>query len=285
MKMGPLKRLLRRGYFACLGDKSLDFPGFALNVNYGDAGGRSYSNRGSYEEAQSSAYREIACLLQPDLVVDVGANYGFSSLVFQRNFPDAKLILVEPSPYLENYIRGNMEKNGVTNYVLVRAVCGSRSSGHTSFALNPSSSQDNRVRGPGEWKTIDVPSISLTDLISSEPQSRSVFIKIDTQGFEPQVFEGAWGFMERSRQWLIKTEFAPAWLRAQGNDPQELLDLLVSKFRVAEAPARTRFKRDKLSELLSQPLQPEEIPAFVAHTESLNRSGAGWVDLYVAPRQ
>jgi hypothetical protein len=53
--MRPLKRLLRKCYSACLGDKSLEFPGFALNVNYGDAGGRSYRKHTSRDNVLLSA--------------------------------------------------------------------------------------------------------------------------------------------------------------------------------------------------------------------------------------
>ncbi len=48
VKMSPLKRLHRKCYSARLGDKSLELPEFALHVDYGDAGVRSYSKCSSY---------------------------------------------------------------------------------------------------------------------------------------------------------------------------------------------------------------------------------------------
>lgn len=265
-------------------DRTLSFENFQLTVNYRDGGGRLYNSRASYEEVNNCFYQHVATLLNPDLVVDIGANYGFTGLIFHDNFPKAKLILVEPSPYLEKYIVRNMEDNKVKNYRIVKAVCNSCRENSTSFSLNPSSSQDNRVQGKDKWSSLKVPSVTLTSLIAEELSNKSVFIKIDTQGFETQVFEGGFEFLERSSQWLIKTEFAPDWLLSQGNSPSDFLSTLVRKFLVVEAPARTTYFRAHLCQLFTQPLQLTDVENFIEYVKSLNRHKLGWVDLYIAPK-
>jgi FkbM family methyltransferase len=265
-------------------DKTLDFKKFKFTVNYKDVGGRQYSGRSSYEELENSLYKYIADTLQPDLVIDVGANYGFTSLVFRQNFPGAKLILIEPSPKLHKYILMNLNQNGVDNYKVIKAVCGSQQSDSINFSLNPVSSQDNRVNGQSGWKNLELPSTTIADIIRTEGITKSTFIKIDTQGFESQVFDGAFDFLESSNQWFIKTEFAPYWLLSQGSQPRELLAKLVDKFLVVEAPARTRFCRDQPHKIFSEPIQAGEIEKFIRYVESLDRSQLGWVDLYVAPK-
>lgn len=279
-----LKACFRKFLNLFYGDKTLDFKKFNFTVNYKDSGGRQYNSRSSYEEVQNSLYRYIADTLNPDLLIDVGANYGFTSLVFRQSFPNAKLILVEPSPVLYQYIHLNLDRNDIKNYEIIKAICGSQKSGTTTFSLNPVSSQDNRVNGQRGWKRLEVPSITLTDIIKEQKNAKSVFIKIDTQGFETQVFEGAFEFLDNSSRWLIKTEFAPHWLTSQGNNPYDLLGKLVDKFLVAEAPARTRFCRDQLHQIFSEPLQFSEIEGFIQYAESLNKCQLGWVDLYVAPK-
>src|SRR2546430_5618340 len=117
----------------------------SLHVNSMDAGGTQYDSKSSYEECASPLYAEIAKWLEPQLVIDIGANYGFTALVFAKRFPQAQLVLVEPSPLLEEYIRTNLSQNGVLNYELIMAACGKGNSGSISFALNPHGSQDNRV--------------------------------------------------------------------------------------------------------------------------------------------
>lgn len=265
-------------------NRTLDFGKFKLTINYKDAGGRQYDSRSSYEELENVIYDYIANTLKPNLVIDVGANYGFTSLVFRQKFLNAKLVLIEPSPVLHEYIYINLSYNGVKNYKLIKALCGSHTSDAALFSLNPVSSQDNRVYGKQGWKKLEVPSITLTDIIRAEKFTESIFIKIDTQGFESQVFEGAFEFLESHSQWLIKTEFAPHWLISQGNNPHDFLKKLVNKFLVVEAPARTRFSRDRLDQIFLEPLQFEEIEGFIKYVESLNKHKLGWVDLYIAPR-
>lgn len=275
--IGKLKRIIYK-------NKVLDFNKFKLTVNYRDSGGRQYESRNSYEEKENLIYDYIANTLKPDLVIDVGANYGFTSLVFRQKFLNAKLVLIEPSPYLHEYLNLNFKDNNVKNYELIKAFCGSKKSDAASFSLNPVSSQDNRVHGQQGWKQIKVPSTTLTDIIRAKYTSQSIFIKIDTQGYETQVFEGAFDFLENHHQWMIKTEFAPHWLISQGNNPHDLLKNLIDRFLVVEAPARIRFFRDRLDQIFLEPLQLEEIGGFIEYVTSLNKDRLGWVDLFVAPK-
>ena len=265
-------------------NKSLDFGQFILTVSSKDPGGQQYANRDSYEEIESQFYDYLIKEIKPDLVVDVGANYGFTGCIFKSKIQQAKLILIEPSPQLVKYIRINLSRLGIGNYQIIQAICGSSNEVSTSFSINPISSQDNRVYGKKGWKKLQVSSITLTEVLSSEENINSIFIKIDTQGFETQVFKGGENFLTSHDNWFIKTEFAPNWLKSQGNDPKLLLEYLIENFIVVEAPLRTRFARDHLYELFMKPLQSEDIENFVNHVESLNKDRLGWVDLYVAPK-
>jgi FkbM family methyltransferase len=262
----------------------LDIAGIQLLVNGNDAGGRQYESRPSFETVADPLYERIARVLQPRLVVDIGANYGFTAIVFGRRFPAARLVLVEPALDLHPYIRTNLANNGVKHYELLGAICSNSDSASAPFALNPRSSQDNRVRGEDGWTTVATPSVTLSMLLAEPFGDGNVFIKIDTQGFETQVFDGGFLFLERNQNWLIKTEFAPYWLRSQGNDPVEFLRALTKKFTVVEAPARAQYIGDELEQLLSRPLQPTDAEPFTRHIQSLNQDGLGWCDLLAAPR-
>ncbi len=264
-------------------DETLDIVDLRLTIDPEDVGGRAYRNRPAVEERNSLLYPAIASHLRPSLIVDIGANYGFTALVLARWFPSARLLLVEPDPKLQPYLRRNLSQNRVRNYELHQALCGDRSELSASFGINPRSSQDNRVRGLEGWSTVTVRSTTLSDLLAQHGEAETL-IKIDTQGAETQVFRGAESYLLGSDRWLIKSEFAPDWLQSQGNSPVELLDELVARYSVIEAPARARFGRTDLQSLFAQPLRPAEVQAFVQHVQSLDRQGRGWVDLLVAPR-
>jgi FkbM family methyltransferase len=265
-------------------DRLLKIHDICLLVNSSDIGGTQYDSKSSYEEHTSPLYADISQWLDPQLVIDIGANYGFTASLFGKRFPKAHIVLVEPSPQLHDYIRKNLASNGITNCELVEAACGDSVGGSISFALNPCSSQDNRVKGEAGWKTTEVPVTTLSQIANERYVKGGVFIKIDTQGYEKSVFSGGLDFLETHSPWLIKTEFAPFWLRSQGTDPKELLYFLVDRFAVAEAPLRFRRNVDTLSNIFRFCIEKESVESFIEHTVLLNHDNLGWCDLLVCPK-
>lgn len=264
---------------------NLSIHGISLLVDGSDPGGLQYDARPSFEMAVDYLYDQIAECLDPSLVVDIGANYGFTANVFAKCFPKAQLVLVEPSPRLQPYIHTNLKKNGVERYNLIGAICSDVASSAVEFALNPLSSQDNRVRGENEsWTKVEVPAVTISNILQERCDGGNVFIKIDTQGFETQVFRGGMDYLCQHKNWMITTEFAPYWLKSQGNSPEGLLEFLVTNFIVVEQPLRTRFRGDVLGRLFGDPLVKEDVAAFTRHITSLNKRDFGWCDLLVIPR-
>lgn len=279
-----VKRLLKTVLWMYYGEKTIKVKDLSLTVDFSDVGGRAYGSRSSHEEYVSPIYDEIASYLSPELVIDVGANYGFTGLIFAKRFPNAKIVLVEASPHLCTFIERNFEANKIENCKIVQARCGKSDDTTGQFSLNPSNSLDNRVIGSDGWKSIQVPMKSLGRIIDDTYTSGNIFIKIDTQGFEERVFSGAEAFLSTHNNWLIKTEFAPYWLKSQETDPLEFLRLLITNFTVIEAPARSRFKRDNLSKLFSEPLTINESEEFLSYVISLDGDGFGWCDLLIQPK-
>ncbi len=266
------------------GDKTIAIKDIKLTVDYSERGGRRYKARSSHEEYVSPIYLEIASALDPKLIVDVGANYGFTGLIFAKKFPDAHLVLVEPSPKLCHYIEMNMRANRVKSYTLIPSICGASDDLETSFSLNPASSQDNRVIGKKGWPSIPVTTRSLGGILEQHYKSGNIFIKIDTQGFEGQVLRGANSFLQSNQNWLIKSEFAPNWLESQGTNALALLRQLLADYSVTEMPARVRFNEGALEQLFVNPLQDTQARSFVEYVRSLNGDGLGWCDLLIKPK-
>ncbi|UFP95977.1 FkbM family methyltransferase [Gloeobacter morelensis] len=261
--------------------RTVDFGDFSLTVDIRDYGGRMYLQPGYWADILCPIQQEITARFRPAVYLDVGANYGFTALLhFARN-PECRIIAVEPSPLLVPVLEKNLRQNKCTNYHLVAAICSDTPSGG-SFALNPHSSQDNRVRGERGWRTVTVPAVTIDELLADVPEQQFVYIKIDTQGFESKVLAGGHRFFARERGWVIKMEFAPKWLRLQGTEPVAFLGDLVRRYRVVEWPKRTRFKADTLAELWGCPLLEDECAAFVQYIQGL-AAGDGWCDLLIAP--
>ena len=278
-----LKRIIRK-LLTPKGDKTFHVGDLKLTIDQRDQGGLQYEGRQSVEEHRSQFYDQLRSTLNPNVIVDVGANYGFTGALLGTRFPRAKLILVEPDPKLGRYIRMNMAQNNIAEYLLYESMCSETAGQGAEFGINPVSSQDNRVTGLRGWKSITVQTVSISNILVDHSDKR-VFIKLDTQGHETQVIKGAEDFLANSENWLIKSEFAPHWLHSQGNSPENFMKYLLERYRVTEAPSRTRFERDTLPNLFQNPIKEYEIEKFIDHVKSLNHGGRGWVDIYIAPQK
>lgn len=265
--------------------KVLEFGEIKLKINEVDEGGKQYDSKKSFEEITNPLYLLIENKIHPELFIDIGANYGFISIVAAKHFPKGKIIMVEPGRKLGEYIQQNMQLNGISNFEFHDAICGKEENKGIDFATNPFSSQDNRVIAPKKnWKTEKKKMVSVDGLLKDVSNTTPVFIKIDVQGFEEQVFKGSMTFLQRNNNWVIKTEFAPKWLSSQGSDPSKLLKYLVEKFQVVELPGRTGYQTKSLNELFLNPIQQQETDEFLKYIIATDRNERGWCDLLIRPK-
>ena len=277
---GSVKRRLISTFAA---HRVIDFGCFKMRVSNRENGGIAHETM-YWHELGNPLSTEIVNRLKPALFVDVGANYGFASLLHHAIYPDARMILIEPNPNLLPYIESNLRAAGCADFQLVNAVCGDSHDQKVSFAVNAAYSQDSRVSGPSGWQTVQVASVTLDGLMHGVATDMPVFIKVDTQGYEAKVLQGAQHFLSSSSAWIMKIEFGPLWLKSQGTDPVSLLRSLLNQFVVAELPSRMRFQGDDLDSLLTHPLKPEDSERFEHFVRNLANGDGGYCDLLVLPR-
>ena len=264
-------------------EKLLQLDDIKLVVNPYDKGGLAYESKSSYEEANNYIYKEIADRFKPENVFDIGANYGYMSLVFAKCFKDSSFTLVEGSGKLISYIRKNLALNDVSNYRLVHAVCGQNDTPSFEFTINPAGSQDNRVTVLDEtWEIEKVSAISLNTLFKINPSS-FYFIKIDTQGYEEKIIEGGKEYLDQNNNWIMKVEFAPFCLMSQKTNPTEFLKKMITNYSVCEAPSRARYKHDNLEKISGNKLLLSDAEEFIKYIANNNKNGTGWCDLYIFP--
>ncbi|MEO6172764.1 MAG: FkbM family methyltransferase [Arenimonas sp.] len=240
-----------------------------------------YAQRQVFEEKASFLYKLLGSEQYLNFV-DVGANYGFISLIAKRHNPNLNMLVIEADTRLCGLIEQNFTINAIKAPVIINAIAGAETIQDSSFSINPSGTLDNRVHMPA-WEKISVPTVRVSDLIERYLPHGKTFIKIDTQGFEREVLKGLYPFLCSNNNWTIKMEFAPNWLKSQNTDPLELLTYLGREFEIAEMPARIRFNTPTIASLFDKKLSPIQFPAFLNYVTSLNRSSLGWVDLLVRP--
>jgi FkbM family methyltransferase len=175
-------------------------------------------------------------LVAPGMVVlDIGANIGYYTLVAAKLLRgEGRVHAFEPSP--ENYrlLVKNIEANGFTNVTAVpKAVAGEN--GRVELFLDglnfggPSLSRRNIPETAG---SIFVEAVTLDAYLAQTSEPRVDLVKMDTQGTEGRILEGAARTLESSRPKIIM-ELWPFGLRNMGTDPLALLGRLRARgFRV-----------------------------------------------------
>ena len=268
-----------------LKDKTLIINNIDFTVDRLDGGGLAYEAKSSYEELNCNLYKQINDQFCPSVVFDIGANYGFTGIVLSKYFTSANVVLVEASERLCRYIDKNMKQNGFANFKIINAICAEENNQYREFSLNPRSSQDNRVIDESNrWEKHPSSTITLNKLFE-ENRSDFYFIKIDTQGYEEYVFQGGDDFLCHHSNWLIKTEFAPYWLKSQGTDPAEFLKSIVEKYEVVERPLRTTYFGSSMGSIFRNRINASNVESFINYIQQHNKDNRGWCDLFIFPKK
>jgi FkbM family methyltransferase len=162
------------------------------------------------------------------VVIDVGANLGFTALLFAKHVgPAGQIYAFEPSPPVYAKLLEVVERNELRNVRCFNLGCGTAPGRET--LLVPASSGNATIRRSGVHlaKTCREISIAIDTLdnLILPLVSRVDFLKIDTEGFEDQVLAGAGEvvaryrpivYIELSLEYGDSSARAIAWLRARG---------------------------------------------------------------------
>jgi len=154
---------------------------------------------------QIFAAQEYACLLDlkyVDLIVDAGANVGFSSVYFLSRFPSCRVIAVEPDA--ANYRA--LQRNLAPYADRVQLYHGGVWSKSVGLMIEAQGYRDGRdwtrqVRECAAGEQPHIQATTIDDLLETSGQSRLSLLKMDIEGAEAVVFADP-----SCQQWLPKTE-------------------------------------------------------------------------------
>lgn len=125
---------------------------------------------------------------KPDVIVDLGANIGDSSVYYAVLFPEAKIFAVEPNPAVFDKLKANTSQFSNIN---VRQCAISNSTGKVTFYVGEShlgSSIKKRAQNTNE---LEVDMFSLTDFLVTESISAVDILKFDIEGGEEMLLKDA----------------------------------------------------------------------------------------------
>jgi FkbM family methyltransferase len=165
--------------------------------------------------------------LQPDShCIDVGANFGYFTCLMARFCPQGRVIGIEPDEHVYEIARDNVFINGFDNFTSVVHAAASNNneaavtlyrrktrSGNTSIAKM--GEEFIRAMGEPPSESFVVKGVRVDDLLP-QMNDRVDFVKIDVEGAEPLVFEGARNTIVANSNLTIVTEWSPGQIQAAG---------------------------------------------------------------------
>ena len=120
-------------------------------------------------------------------VCDVGANVGYCTRHFARWVgPRGRVIAIEPEPENVAELRSEIQRRGLDHVECVQAAAGAQT-GRGRLVLNRMHPGDHRLGQDG----IEVAIITIDDVMAEREWPRVSLIKIDVQGAELAVIDGA----------------------------------------------------------------------------------------------
>lgn len=147
-------------------------------------------------------------LLRPgDLFVDVGANIG-SYTVLASAVCGARSIAIEPDPGTALSLRRNIDINCIADRVTVVEAAMGASAGTVRFTIGQDTT--NRVAARTDVATREVEVRTLDEILADEDP---ILIKMDVEGYEPQVVAGALATLHQPSVAAVITETADPSIR------------------------------------------------------------------------
>lgn len=193
-----------------------------------DAGWEMLFYRRTFETGTTEAMIEI--LRDDDVFIDIGANIGWYTLIASRNAPQGECHAFEPVPFIFEKARRNWQINRFENVVRFNNMAlGNQVNGeltiHTFEGLYHGHSSASTLDRT-DYRTWVVPSTTLDQYIAEQDLRRVDLIKMDTEGGEMNVLEGA--------VHLLGREVPPVWIiemneetsQSFGHSPSGLLEFM-----------------------------------------------------------
>ncbi|MDB5461002.1 MAG: FkbM family methyltransferase [Caulobacteraceae bacterium] len=188
---------------------------------------------GGYETDLTSYFlRE----LKPDShCIDVGSNFGYFTCLLARFCPNGRVIGIEADQHVFEIARDNVHINGFGGHANIVHAAATDSEGEVTLHRRVTRSgctsitkvweSYTQILGEPSPERFTVKGVRIDDL-AGQMSGRVDFMKIDVEGAEPLVFEGARDTIAANPQLSIVMEWSPGQIRDAGFDIPTFLGVL-----------------------------------------------------------
>jgi len=178
--------------------------GVAAGLKFNAAASNPEYSLGSNELPVQEAF--VRFLHAGNVLYDVGANVGFFTVIGAKLVgPGGQVHAFEPVPENAAAVRHNCELNGLKQVtVWETAVSDQSGTGQLQLAEYSGGASLSVAAPPPDFAgTVDVPLVTLDEIVQTRQAPPPNFVKIDVEGAEIQVLRGMAGVIEKHKPIII----------------------------------------------------------------------------------
>jgi len=211
--------------------RTIDYRGTPV-VLCGPRGDRYFATVDLNPHGNAALYWVAQNAVAPDAVVmDVGANIGLTASVFARHTEGA-VYAVEPSPLIFPHLEATVAANGAAQVRPLNVALGSAPGRMRFYADRTAAAASHLVTDAtlARRSDIEVPVTTLDALVTLHGIDRLDLVKLDVEGFELDVLDGARQTLERLAPAVFLEFNAFTMIAFRNLNPREFLDTLRARF-------------------------------------------------------
>ncbi len=209
------------------GERVADVFGYKTKLDLGDFMQRKIC----FNAFEPRETERVRAFLKPGMTfVDVGANIGYYTLLAASCVGSSagRVIAFEPSPYAAERLEEAVRTNHIPHVRIFPVALGAVSTEQSLYVpLQPGNHTPTMLANAG-GRPVTVAVRRLEDCLREASVDRVDLLKIDVEGFEPDVLRGAGDFLAQKKIGAILCEFNPFWLHRNGSSAEKLYDFLLS---------------------------------------------------------
>ena len=197
---------------------------------------------GIYEPTQTEWFKE--CVSVGDIFIDIGASFGhYTTLGAATVGPSGKVFAFEPSPLASEAIKYAIKESKLQNVFLVQSAVGKSDCMVELFLPTTKNFYSPSImKSDPSFCSYQIPVITLDGFSPLKNISAIKLIKIDVEGYEPDVLQGMTNILREGRVQNIFCEFNSWWLERNLTTSEELLDRFLQYGYVIHK--KTKLQRD-----------------------------------------
>jgi FkbM family methyltransferase len=210
------------------GTARVPFDGGTVTVVPGEAIGHLVTYGVPFEQFELEFFARI--VTDGDVVLDVGANYGLYAILAARRVGRGAVHAFEPNPAVFELLEANVSPAAEGRSVLLHPIAVGDREGTARFLCTADSAYSSLVDTgrSAVTATVEVSQTTIDAFVSSHGLARVDLLKIDVEGFEPEVIAGARRLLGREDAPILLVEIAGPNLGPRGITQRDVVETLES---------------------------------------------------------